>query len=83
LQIIVEDNGVGISEENIKKLFKDYSRLNEHQDMNAQGTGLGLSISKKLVENMSGSVQVKSKIGIGTRFITTLRLKAMDRKLKN
>ena len=47
--IIIEDNGVGISEENIEKLFKDFNKLDEHKNMNAKGTGLGLSICKKIV----------------------------------
>lgn len=49
IHIIVEDSGVGISPHNINNLFKDYSRLQEHQKMNAKGTGLGMSICKKLI----------------------------------
>ena len=47
--MVIEDTGVGISPENIKKLFQDYSRLDEHQELNHKGTGLGLSICKNLV----------------------------------
>jgi len=64
--IIIEDNGVGISKENISKLFKDYSRLDEHQNMNHKGTGLGLSICKNLVEQMGGKVKVESEINVGS-----------------
>ena len=49
LQIKIEDNGVGISEENLQKLFMDYTRLDEHQMINAKGTGLGLSICKNII----------------------------------
>ena len=49
MQLIIEDNGVGISDENIDKLFKDYGRLKEHQRLNNRGTGLGLIICKKLI----------------------------------
>lgn len=48
--MVIEDSGVGINKENIPKIFKDYSRLEEHQKMNAKGTGLGMSICKKIVE---------------------------------
>lgn len=48
--IQVIDSGVGIKQENLSKLFMDFSRLDEHSKMNAQGTGLGLSICKKMVE---------------------------------
>ena len=56
-------------------MFKDFSRLKEHESCNHQGTGLGLSICKKIIEKMGGTVTVKSKIGKGTTFdivITTL-----------
>lgn len=66
--MIIEDTGVGISPENIKKLFQDYSRLDEHQNINQGGTGLGLSICKNLVEQMGGKVDVESKLGEGSRF---------------
>ena len=40
------DTGVGISKENIDKLFSTFGKLNEHKQMNVKGTGLGLSICK-------------------------------------
>ena len=46
LKITIEDNGAGISKENIDKLFTDFYKLNEHKKMNLKGTGLGLSICK-------------------------------------
>lgn len=52
--IQVIDNGVGIKEENIEKLFLDFSKLNEHASINRGGTGLGLSICKKIIEKMGG-----------------------------
>ena len=47
--INIEDTGVGIAQENLDKLFIDFGRLGEHQQINASGTGLGLSICKKLI----------------------------------
>ena len=50
IQLSVIDNGVGMSEEGCKKLFIDFSKLDENSQRNKQGTGLGLSICKKIIE---------------------------------
>lgn len=50
LRIVIEDNGVGIKKENLGKIFQDYSRLEEHEEMNAKGTGLGMNICKRIIE---------------------------------
>lgn len=64
--------------ENIKKLFTDFEKLNEHKAMNAKGTGLGLSICKQIIEQMGGKVSIKSEVGIGTQFNIILQLKVID-----
>ena len=46
----IQDSGVGISEENLDKLFLNFGKLGEHDHMNSAGTGLGLSICKQLIE---------------------------------
>ena len=66
--IKIVDTGEGISEENINKLFLDFGKLDEHNNMNARGTGLGLSICKQIIQKMGGRVSVKSTIGKGTTF---------------
>jgi signal transduction histidine kinase len=63
LRVEIIDTGVGIKKENLDKLFMDFSRLDEHQSINACGTGLGLSICKKMLEQMGGSVTVDSEVG--------------------
>lgn len=73
--IEIEDNGKGISQENISKLFIDFGKLEEHQHMNTTGTGLGLSICKRIVEQMGGDVSVKSQLGFGTTFAITVSAK--------
>ena len=59
---------MGISEEGLKKLFTDFSKLQENAGRNLQGTGLGLSICKKIIEKMGGSVKAVSELGKGTEF---------------
>lgn len=75
LQISIEDNGVGISEEGQKNLFIDFGKLTENGDRNKSGTGLGLSICKKIIEQMGGNVKVESKVGVGSKFIINIKTK--------
>jgi len=67
----ISDSGIGISQENIEKLFEAFSQ-NPDQDRKYGGTGLGLSISKKLVELMGGHISVQSTQGVGTKVTITL-----------
>jgi len=66
--IRIIDDGEGISQEGLKKLFIDFSQLKEHQNSSYRGTGLGLSICKKIIHKMGGKISVKSKPGKGTTF---------------
>lgn len=66
----VIDQGIGISEEDQKRLFTPFERMeNAHQ---ISGTGLGLNISKRLIELMDGTIKVSSKVNEGTRISVTL-----------
>lgn len=64
----IEDNGIGISKEFIPHLFEDFSREQNTTHSKIAGTGLGMPIAKKLTELMSGSIEVESEIGKGTKF---------------
>ena len=66
--IEIKDTGVGISEENLPKIFMDFMKLDEHSQMNPNGTGIGLSICKYIVEKMNGHISVQSKKEVGTTF---------------
>ena len=73
----IKDQGVGISKENLGKIFIDFGKLDEHQKMNPTGTGLGLSICKMIVEKMRGNINVQSKLNKGTTFSVIIRSKVI------
>ena len=83
LFISVQDTGRGISEENIKKLFTKFERLDVERNSTVEGTGLGLAITKSLVEMMGGKINVKSQFGIGTMFMVQLPQKIAKRSSTN
>ncbi len=66
--IKVKDEGVGIKKEDYDKLFKKFSRIENHLTSKTQGNGLGLYITKQLVEKMGGQISVSSRINEGTEF---------------
>ena len=69
----VEDTGVGISSEELDKIFLPFEQVGENR-RRSQGTGLGLAIGQKLLEMMGSQLQVKSQRGIGSTFSLTLDL---------
>lgn len=75
LQFAVEDSGIGIAEENIRKLFESFSQLDGSITRRFGGTGLGLAISKQLSEMMGGSLRVESQKDVGSKFYITLKFK--------
>lgn len=66
VRLWVEDNGIGISEENQQRIFDIFVRVNP--DKTFPGTGIGLSIVRKAVERMGGTVGLESQLGHGSRF---------------
>lgn len=71
---IVEDTGIGISEEFLPRLFEPFERENNTTMSGVDGTGLGLTIVKNIVDMMGGSIHVDSVLGQGSRFTVTLNL---------
>jgi len=67
-KIVVWDNGIGISPEDIKKLFQPFQQLENPYSKKYSGTGLGLFTVKKLVTLLKGTIWVESEVGNGTRF---------------
>lgn len=72
LRIEVQDEGLGISEEDMKRLFGKFARLSAQPTGGEDSTGLGLSIVKKIVEAMNGQVWCESVPGEGATFVVTL-----------
>ena len=68
LKIEVKDSGCGISNRDIKKLFRQFMMLDATKSLNPNGTGLGLSICKKIAERLGGTVWVSSREGQGSTF---------------
>lgn len=71
-RFLVRDNGIGISEDSLVKIFEPFSRGKDASVRKIEGTGLGLSITKNFVEAMGGSITVSSKPGEGTEFVVEL-----------
>ncbi len=70
--IRVSDNGPGIPEQHLPRLFERFYRIDAGRSRELGGTGLGLSIVKNLTESMKGSVRVESQEGVGTTFEVAL-----------
>lgn len=68
LRVDVSDTGIGIREQEMKKLFNTFSRALNEENINVEGTGLGLAICKKIVTLMGGDIDVESTFGEGSRF---------------
>lgn len=65
LEISISDTGIGISKDNMGRMFEPFTRFSEEQTT-VEGTGIGLSITKRLLQAMGGSINVRSKVGVGT-----------------
>jgi len=78
LRIDVIDSGIGIKEEDVKKLFGAYVRLDAEKNTGIEGTGLGLSITRSICEAMGGSIAVESEYGKGSLFSAAIIQKIAD-----
>ncbi|MCE5224469.1 MAG: HAMP domain-containing histidine kinase [Porphyromonadaceae bacterium] len=74
LMISIEDNGVGIKKEYVKKVFDRFFRVPTGNVHDVKGFGLGLAYVRKIIEDHNGSIRADSEINVGTKFIITLPL---------
>lgn len=72
LVLTISDTGIGMSEEQLNKVFNEFTQADDSISRRYGGSGLGLSICKSLVELMSGTIQVTSKVDQGTIFVVTV-----------
>ena len=73
LKVAVEDTGVGIRQEDIKKLFSEFERIDIEKNRNIEGTGLGMAITGKLLDMMGSKLYVDSTYGKGSKFSFAVR----------
>lgn len=75
LRFEVADNGMGMPEAFLERIFDPFERSNQPGVKDIQGTGLGMPIAKSLVEAMGGAISVTSKVGEGSTFVVVLDVK--------
>ena len=81
LHVVVADTGCGIASEDLNRVFKEFTRLNNAQGK--EGFGLGLAITNKLAHLLSGEINVKSELGAGTTFEVSLPLERTEMSLNS
>jgi signal transduction histidine kinase/AmiR/NasT family two-component response regulator len=74
----VTDTGPGIAQKDLARIFEAFSQADDSAARPADGTGLGLTIARELARAMGGDIEVGSAVGVGSRFVFTARLEAVQ-----
>ncbi len=84
IELDICDNGIGIAEENLEKVFENFTQIASPLNSESEGTGLGLAITKKIIEAHHGQILLKSELGKGSTFTIVLPItkKSQEPKTK-
>ncbi|MCM1496691.1 MAG: response regulator [Bacteroides sp.] len=74
-EFVFRDNGIGMSEDFLKKIYEPFSRAEDSRISKIEGTGLGMTIAMNIIHMMNGNISVESRLGEGSKFTVTVYLK--------
>lgn len=77
-EFVFRDNGIGMSEEFVRKIFEPFSRAEDSRISKIEGTGLGMAIAMNIVRMMNGEIHVESAVNKGSQFTVTVYLKQQN-----